>query len=85
MGVDQVVMRAEPPQRGDDPGHEPQPEEATRRRRLHPAVDLHSPTRLIARAPAIACVTTWTVCPRRASSVPCASACRSAPLAMGWK
>ena len=28
-------------------------------------------------------VITWTVCPRRTSSSPCASACRSAPLAKG--
>ncbi len=35
--------------------------------------------------PGMARVTTRTECPRRTSSAPCASACRSAPLACGWK
>ena len=47
--VDQVILRAEPPQRGDDPGHEPEAKQAARARRLHPAVDLHSSARLITR------------------------------------
>jgi hypothetical protein len=40
MGVDQVVMRAELPESPDHPGNEPDPEETTRLRCLHPAVDL---------------------------------------------
>ena len=54
--------------------------------RLDPAMDADSPDVLVARdGPGRAWVTTWTEWPRRTSSAPWASACRSAPLANGWK